>query len=213
MSGISVSLEGENLTRAQKLLAGISGGMNKALYNAITRTTNTVRTHSSRAISGVYAISIANLRSSVNVKHHLKTSANSIVGEINFSGTRIPLFRYDASPDYPAIDRSRTVAAVINGNWRTVHPGVAVAAHQLRSTRRKAFKRAFVASMGSGHVGIFERTGGATSRGGDAIKEIMGSSYSQMLGRTEVTDEISQKASETFDERMDAEINRILNGF
>jgi len=213
MNSFNVGLKGGSLDRAQKLLAGIPDGLHRALQSAISRTTDTVRTHSSRAISGVYAISATNLRSNVNVKSSFKTSSDSIVGQITFSGTKLPLYRYDVWPKNPLKDRHRNVQAVINGQWRTVNPGVAASGHQLRSTGRTKFENSFIARMSSGHYGMFERTGGFTSNGGHAIREIMGSSYSQMLANTDVQDDITAKAAETFDKRMDAEINRILNGF
>lgn len=213
MSEIGISLEGASLDRAQKLLAGIPDGLHKALKSAISRTTDAVRTHSSKAINSVYAISATNLRSNVNVKSTLKTSSDSVVGAISFSGTLIPLFRFDVSPKMPTKDRSRTERAVVAGYWRKVNPGMPASGHQLKSTARTRFDNAFIARMTSGHTGMFERTGGLTSSGGHAIREIMGSSYSQMLANTDVQEDITAKASETFDKRMDAEINRILNGY
>ena len=67
--------------------------------------------------------------------------------------------------------------------------------------------------MESGHIGIFERTGGITSGGNNEIKELQGSSVPQMLGSKEVQDELVNKASQKFEERMEHEIMRIMNGW
>ena len=67
--------------------------------------------------------------------------------------------------------------------------------------------------MKSGHTGIFRRTGGATSTGGDELKEIMGSSVPQMIGNEEVLQKISKEAAEKFEERLEHEVLRILNGW
>jgi hypothetical protein len=67
--------------------------------------------------------------------------------------------------------------------------------------------------MKSGHVGIFERTGGVSSTGSDSIRELMGSSIPQMLGNPEVQQKLTNEAIAKFDERLDHEVQRILNGW
>ena len=67
--------------------------------------------------------------------------------------------------------------------------------------------------MKSGHVGIFERTGGVTAGGRDQIKELQGLSVPQMLGNESVQNHLADKASQKFEERMEHEILRILNGW
>lgn len=103
--------------------------------------------------------------------------------------------------------------AIVNGQLRAVHPGVAASGHQLTSTSPTIFSKAFVARMQSGHVGIFERTGGKTPTGDAAIREIMGSSVPQMLGNEEVQERLSEKTMDKMEERLQHEVNRILNGW
>ena len=67
--------------------------------------------------------------------------------------------------------------------------------------------------MKSGHIGIFERTGGVTSSGSNEIKELQGSSVPQMLGGKAVQDELVNKASQKFEERLEHEMMRIMNGW
>lgn len=76
----------------------------------------------------------------------------------------------------PTVDKSKTVIAIINGKHVPVHPGVAASGHQKTDTSVTKFDNAFIARMKSGHIGIFERTGGQMAGGGDAIHELMGSS-------------------------------------
>ena len=63
------------------------------------------------------------------------------------------------------------------------------------------------------HTGIFERTGAKTSSGKDQIEELFGPSVPQMLGQQEVAQKLSEEAMEKFEERLDHEINAILNGW
>lgn len=200
---------GEAIDRARALLSGLPGGIEKAVKSAMPRAVTAIRKESVNAIQQKYDISATNLRTNQNVK--VQYSLGGGVGaNITFNGKKIPLYRYNrTTPKSPTVDKSKTVNAVISGEWRKVHPGKAAAAHQLKSTSVTKFDNAFIARMESGHVGIFERI----SDRNEKIKELMGSSVPQMLENKEVQEEIAKKASEKFEERMDHEILRILNGW
>ena len=204
---------GGSLERAEKLLAGITNGVETATKAAMVRTVSHLRTNSTKRIRERYAISAANIRANENIKISYRMGGG-IQANVLFSGTKIPLFRYSgASPKSPQFQGERLVHAIVNGQWKTVHPGVPGAGHQLVSTGPTTFQNSFVASFRPGHTGIFERTGGATSTGGAEIKEIMGSSAAQMVGNEEVLENLSEDASNMFETRMDHEIARILAGW
>ncbi|RKJ39238.1 hypothetical protein D7X94_12955 [Acutalibacter sp. 1XD8-33] len=75
------------------------------------------------------------------------------------------------------------------------------------------FEHAFVARMGSGHVGIFERDGGRSPSGGSSIREIMGGSVPGMLGKDEGKEKLGEQAAEKYMERYHHEVVRLLNGW
>lgn len=204
---------GEALDHATKVLAGIPDGVNKAIRSALPRTVSSLRGESVRAIQTKYDISAANIRSKQNIS--IKYSYGAVSeAYIMFSGRKIPLYRYNGtSPKNPTVNESKTVMVSIDGTLKPMHPGVAAAAHQLKGTSPTKFQDAFIARMGSGHVGIFERTGGVTSSGRDQIKELQGSSVPQMLGNESVQNHLADRASQKFEERMEHEILRILNGW
>lgn len=206
---------GKSLEQAEKLLAGFPGGLDKAIKSAMSRSLSHLRTNSTKEIRKVYAISTAALRTEENIKtKYAYQPGVGISGYVLFSGHKIPLYRYDGtSPAQPTQDTSKTINALISGQWRKTHPGVTAAGHQLKSTSPTRFEDAFVARMKSGHAGIFERTGGATSTGNDAIKEIMGSSVPQMLGNRDVEQALVDETMKKFDERLEHEINAIINGW
>ena len=111
-----------------------------------------------------------------------------------------------------------TVMAIVNGNLRPVHPGIAAAGHQLLSTAPFKFDNAFVATVKAGtggktHTGIFERTGGRMANGGAAIKEIMGSSVPQMVGGEDVAESLTDQAMDKFEERLIHEVDAIVKGW
>ena len=134
---------------------------------------------------------------------------------VRFSGARIPLFRFDgASPHQPTRDTSGRLP-VMSGeeHWRLMYPSVAASGHVLKSTSPYSFERAFVARMGTGHTGIFERTGGMTSRGKDEIEELFGPSVPQMLGSEDVEKALAEDAMKSFEKDLDHDVLAILSGY
>lgn len=214
MSVVRIQAAGPGtLDRASALLAGIQGGIYQAVKGAMPRAVSHLRTDSTKAVQEWYAISAANLRANqhINVRY---TYQNGVEAAVTFSGRKIPLYRYDgASPKTPAWAEGEWVRAMIQGQWRSVHPGLPAAGHQLKGTAPTRFGHAFVARMKSGHIGIFAQTGGSTSKESDEISELMGSSVPQMLGNEAVTERLTGEALQEFEDRMEHEINALLNGW
>ena len=207
---ISEDFGGNSVERARKLLVGIPNGVTKAVRSALPRAASALKTESSKAIRERYDISAANIRARENITIKI----HGTEAQVRFSGKKIPLYRYNGTaPKFPARDNSKTIKTIVAGQLRPVHPSVAASAHQLKGTSVKRFDNAFVAQMKSGHIGIFERTGGVTSSGSNEIKELQGSSVPQMLGGKEVQDELVNKASQKFEERLEHEMMRIMNGW
>ena len=214
MSSFYVSCIGaEKFKFAEQALADVPGGMERALRSATKRAASFLRTQSTKEIRQRYDITRKNIRAEQNVNVSYRYF-NGIEARIAFRGNKIPLWRYGgSSPSKPTVNTEKTVMAIVNGNLRPVHPGIAATGHQLVSTAPTTFSRAFVAQMQSGHIGIFERTGGKTATGDAEIKEIMGSSVPQMLGNEEVQESLAEKTAVKMDERLEHEVNRILAGW
>lgn len=203
----------ETLDRASALLSGIPGGIDKAVRSAMARTVSHLRSSSTKAIREKYAITAANVRADENVKVRYSYE-NGVQATVMFHGRKLPLYRFDgARPAQPSTDANKLVRAYINNGYRMVHPSLPAYGHQFKATSPEHFENAFVARMKSGHIGIFERTGGMTSNDRDEIREIMGSSVPQMLGNPEVEERLSREAGEKFNDRLDHEVWRILNGY
>lgn len=217
MSVIHVKAKGNGLDRATRLLAGIENGTDRALKSAMTRAVSYLRSNTVKAIQEKYAISAANVRSEENVKVKY-TFSQGVQATINFRGFKIPLFRYQgASPGGPTFDQSALESVMVGGTWKKLHPGVQAKGHVFKVTspmlQYKSGFPGFVARMPSGHTGIFVRTGGVAETGHDEIKEIMGLSVPQMLGNEEVEQRLGEESMEKFEERLDHEIIRLLNGW
>lgn len=204
----------EAIERAKALLAGIPGGMDKAVKAAMSRTVRRLQSESNKAIQEKYDISDAGIRTEKNVRVRYSYQ-NGVQATITFSGRKIPLYRFGgASPAVPTQDIAEGKKPVmVKGAWTMQYQGVPAKGHQFHGTRPTQFADAFVARMKSGHIGIFERTGGMTSDGSDAIREIMGSSVAQMVGKQEVAQKLTEESYQTFETELDKAVYRILTGW
>lgn len=214
---INLSIAGqESIAKAENILAGIEGGFEKALQSTMKRVSSRLQTNSAKAIRERYAISAANIRehSRVQVSYDYE---NGVQAYVRFSGTLIPLYRFDgASPSQPTKDTSKRVPVAVNENyWRLMHPSVPATGHVLKGTSPYHFERAFVARMthSTKHVGIFRRTGGVTSRDKDEIAELFGPSVASMLDNESVKKNLVDNAMQGFEKDLDHSVMAILSGY
>lgn len=202
------------IERAKALLAGIQGGVDKAMKASMSRTVNRLRRESNQAIREKYDISDEGIRAEKNVRVRYSYQ-NGVQATVTFSGRKIPLYRFGGA--YPKVPTQDIAAGkkpvMVKGAWTMQYQGVAARGHQFQDTGPTQFMDAFVAQMKSGHIGIFERTGGSTSEGSDAIREIMGSSVAQMVGNQQVAQGLTERAYETFETELDKAVYRILTGW
>lgn len=214
-AGIQLSVAGqEAVDRAASLLAGVEGGVEKAVRSAMGKAVARLRRSNVNAVRERYAISAADIRENENVQVSYSYDSG-VQAYVRFSGARIPLFRFDgASPHQPTKDTSRRVP-IMSGEerWRLMYPGVAASGHVLKATSPYQFERAFVAKMRNGHIGIFERTGGMTSHGKDEIEELFGPSVPQMLGSEDVEKALVDEAMQSFEKDLDHDVLAILSGY
>lgn len=202
------------IERAKTLLAGIPGGVDKAAKAAMSRTVDRLRRDSNQAIREKYDISDEGIRAEKNVRVRYSFQ-NGVQATVTFSGRKIPLYRFGGA--YPKVPTQDIAAGkkpvMVKGAWTMQYQGMAARGHQFKGTGPTQFMDAFVAQMKSGHIGIFERTGGSTSEGSDAIREIMGSSVAQMVGNQQVAQRLTEGAYETFETELDKAVYRILTGW
>ena len=200
----------EAFERIKLILHGVPGGAEKALYGVISRATSTIRTVSLDGITSVYDISKKGVRDRKNTTINLRTSKveGGVVGKIVYSGHKIPLIRFGVTPE-KSTPRSYGVPVNIGGNWVMARPGVQVAARKRRDSPMKKSETAFIATMGSGHTGIFERR----NKGSSKITERMGLSTAQMAANSDVLEKAEAAAQETIAKRTEHEITRILQGY
>ncbi len=187
---IIIDSVGENsIDKAQRLLAGIPEGADKAIGRALKRAGTAGNAHTAKVIKQEYAIGSGDLKKYGKGTVRYSVSGGSSEVTITYRGTHIPLLRFDTSVGKDG----RVTARVKTGSGKT------------------AFDHAFMATMPStGHTGIFERE---TSKR-FPVRELLGPSVPQMIDANEtVKEEIAEKIEKTFDERIDHEILAVLNGW
>lgn len=208
-----ITMTNEQIDRVDALLSSVKNGTKVVFNNAINRSVDSVRTEANRQISDKYNISKSDIRAHHNI-HLKKSNVNNLQGEVLYSGSKIPLIRFGVSNKSPNSGKSLRVTV-------------------LKGAGGGEFTNAFVAKMRSGHVGIFERINGTQmnsrqSKKGNINKhtqaigadypnksrdQFYGPSVSEMVGAARVRDSIEQRAQEVFHNRVNHEINRIINGW
>lgn len=183
-----IEITAEGVERAEKLLAGIPKGAERAYSNAINRGLSHVKTQAFKKVREVYAVKLADLNSATTTRVQ-KAGGQAPVGYVYFSGVKIPLYKFNATPKSPGT-KQKVRAGVMQG-------GGAV------------FEHAFIARMGNDHTGIFERLGKPRF----PIEEKMGLSARQMIENEKILDKLTDEAQEKVNERLEHEIYRILNGY
>ena len=124
----------ELLHNAEQQLADIPGGIEIAMKRAMNRATAHLRTQSTREIRKRYDIARKDIRAEQNITTSYRYF-NGVEAKISFRGKKIPLWRYGgSSPSKPTVNTEKTVMAIVNGNLRPVHPGIAATGHQFLST-------------------------------------------------------------------------------
>lgn len=203
----------EALDRAERLLAGVEGGARRAVDSALRKAAARLRRSSARAVRERYALSTTAIRDNENVTVSYSYYGGAQVS-VRFGGRRIPLYRFDGvTPTEPTPDSGRRVPVWMGEDgWKTLSPGVQAAGHVLKSTTPKKLNEAFTARMKSGHVGVFERTGGRTSNDRDELRELYGPAVPQMLGSEEVREKLASEAMTGIEKDVDDAVVRILSG-
>ncbi|NCE66071.1 hypothetical protein D1159_16160 [Pseudoflavonifractor sp. 524-17] len=186
--GIIVDVVEESLDKVTRLLAGINGGVYKAVGSALTRAAAAGKTAAKQPVTKEYAISQSEfLARTRNINHFVRESSGSISVVFGFRGNVIPLTKFNTR---------------INGSGQVV-------TQVKRSGSAATLDRAFSAQMG-GHRGIYERIGVKRF----PVEELYGPATPQMMySNEEVTDEIERKVADTYEKRIDHEILRLLNGW
>lgn len=177
----------EKIERAERLLEQIPGAAPKAMARAINRATESTRTEAARKVRSMYYISQKDVTSTIKIN---KASPSDLSAMVLSRGNLIALTRFRVTPKKPQPKRKKEIMV------------------RVKRGGGGSIKKAFVAKMKSGHVGVFKRAGKRRY----PIDQLYGPSIPEMIGNPRVSGWVEEKASERLDQRLDHEIKRLLEG-
>ncbi|WP_404427301.1 phage tail protein [Ureibacillus chungkukjangi] len=178
-----VDLDRQMLEELERRLGTFSKKAPNALSNAINRAVTNVNSNVKKEVRKEYNIKASDIQPTLKIT---KATKASLRGEVKSSGSPIGLDKFRVSPKTVNPRRKTPIkAGVKKGNIKKV-------------------LGAFIADIHGNKV--FEREGRARL----PIKRLFGPSVPQMLDNDEVRTTIEQQGHQTFETRLDHEINRIL---
>lgn len=201
----TIRVDQQKLEAVKRALEAIGAEPNQAMVRAINRTLEGVGTDSAKAISAELNLTQATIK-----KNHkaFKASLARVTGKFQSQGRPIPLIKYGATQ---------------------VRDGVSVRIK--RGSPKKTIKFAFLATMKSGHKGVFQRTSPFVGAGrpiGNTgrlhmnapgkwprqyrlpIKELHGPRVEDIMSNTPVMTDILEKASQRLHDRLEHEADHII---
>lgn len=174
-----------SLDRANRLLAGIPNGTWKAAHSALTRAAGKAKTEAGRFAAEEYAITKGTFMANVRIKSKLKGDSGGVASvSVLYAGQVLPLLTF------------RTRYSRGGGITTTVkRGGGGVLAH------------AFIADIGG--LSVYERVGKERF----PLEKKYGPSTAHMMQDETVTENMSRLVEQTFNQRIEHEITRLLNGW
>ena len=204
MASGTVKVDAEKLAEAKRALSEIKNGIETALMRSINRALSTANTEAARGIAAE-----VNLTQKVIKQNFSLTQAaiSRLTGKFRSSGRPVPLINYGA---------------------RQTNTGVSVQVKKARP--RKVLPYTFLATMGSGHQGVFQRKrhrGEGKPIGNTAklfmnfpanwpkqyrlpIEEMFGPRVEDILSNDPVLNPVLDEAGKTINERLEHETEYIL---
>ena len=173
------------LDRINKILSGVTNGIYKATHSALKRAGEKAKTEAGCFIAEEYVISKGGFMKNVTMTTDIKGGGGGLTAlNIIFRGSVIPLIEFKVK-----YSRGGTLTAQVKrGGGGTI-------------------QRAFAARV-FGPLRVFERVG--TKR--LPVEQKFGPSTAQMMANDKIVNAMTEVVKETFDERIEHEVWRLLSG-
>lgn len=187
MSVVTITQEGGSLDRVNKILAGVPGGAWKAAHSALRRAGDTAKTKAGQFAAAEYAINKGTFMRNVTEKSSVSGGAGGVASmKLSFAGRVLPLIEF-----HTRFSREGKVQTQV-----------------MRNGGPTALDHAFVASI-YGPAAVFERLGASRF----PVEQKFGPSTGHMMQNEKVVEKMEQTVQEIFDQRIEHEITRVLNGW
>lgn len=187
-----LEVRSEQMERVRSLLGSLPGNKTKAaLSNASYRAMQTARARVWDSVKDVYAVKRSAFTRETKIRLY-RANSSAVGAGLEFKGHLIPLIDYNVRSYRSHESRSQRLLKV-----------------EVFRGAEEMLRHAYIANLGMYGEGIFERLG--TRR--DLSQRLYGPSAAHMADNAAVMDDISKAAQQTFDDRLEHEIDRILRGY
>lgn len=212
MANFRIEVNQAQVDHVNKMLYTVPDQARTVFRNAINRGLTAARVQGEKEIKSRYLITSGGLKRWKRITiYRAQQTASDVVGEINFAGGKVPLYRFRVSPKV-----RRNTNRFVNGRsgWKVNR---AVKAGDIRDNGMMRMPNAFIAKFESGHMGIFERTGEKTSvkrtktQYKDKLREYYGPAIADMLDFKEAREAVQDRAGEVVAQRIDHELWRVVS--
>lgn len=184
-----IELTIEQIEKAERMLIHIPGAAPKAMARAINRAAEAARTAAAREVRQRYYIKYHDIQKTIQIK---KADPSHLIANVISRDTRRELINFRVRPNEPRHKRPPRVLRVA-----------------VKKDGLKKLPSAFVArGTSTGKLHVLKRVG--KERYPLHIK--YGPSVPEMMGTDDVSQAVEERAMEVLGDRLDHEINRILEG-
>lgn len=181
-----ITINTEKIAQVEKELGQYKSKAPLALSRALNRAVSKAKTSASKKIREQYIVKAKDINSTLKIT---KASRGNLRAVVMSRGYRIPLIKFKVNPSSP---RPRNPPKVLK---------VAVKKGSL-----KELVGAFVANINGDKV--FRRTSSSRL----PIEQLFGPAIPQMLGVASTREYVENEADNSFEQRLDHEIKRIMEG-
>lgn len=225
---IKIGISAEKLSEAERQIAGLGGSMDKILEESQNAALEYAKQNVYEFIARIYAIEPKEIRKASRIRS--RRSAVAGIGRLtslSLSSNKIGLYKYDGTSPLVRTDGQNMRLIGTPNGWNYLYESEIASGRQLRSTPPRQIKASrssddkydlsdgFIADMPNRHRGIFQRVKGLRRKDYpyiDKIREVAGSSASQMLENKDVREPFTEAVQKVFDETFDSEVKKVLNG-
>ena len=188
---VDIEVSQETTNRLHAILSGLGKADEKVLKPAMQRGLTAGRAAFSKQIKSTYYVSTSVFTKYSHIGYKkVEMRSDGLIGSIEYAGTVIPLIKFNATPQKATYGKSPVKAAVKKGESQV------------------ELQNAFTAQMPNGHIGIYERKNDSSY----PIKQLYGPSVPRMAENAVVLKTVEDRVNEVINNRMEHEIDRILNG-
>lgn len=180
---LEVEADKNALERAEKLLAGIPGGITKATYRALNRSLQEGRTAATREATKLYTVKSKSVRESMAMH---RANSKNLNAELVSRGKNLPLASFTHRPTHDTTGARR----------KQVRVGV-------KKDGLKPLGQGFI------HKGQIYQRLGKTSY---PIQFKYGLAAPVMLNNEQIVDKVLETMEKSVEKRLEHETNRLLNG-